>query len=525
MPGKLQPLSQKDFSGGVNAVSSPFNLKENQIQRGRNLLLDEQGALTTRDGYVIITTSPNTTDPIIYRGVLNTSNGSSLPYAIQGPGTIGNTLYRTDTTPWTSLGTFNTGYATPQSVTAIDQDVIASGYEVPVIINSSGNFSRLTAAGGQTLPPGAKHIAFHLGSLWLWNTNPTTTSLDGTSSLRMSDPNNIASWPNASQTFISKDDGQVGMGLAEFTLAETGISPTQTLVAFKNYSGYQVTGVFGSSNFSIQKIKSDMGCTAPRTIQFVSGFGIIRLTHKGFALFNGVDDKLISEEVRPFVFGHDEIPALSFASIDRSWAVQSQNPPLYVAACPIGSSQLNRFFIYDLVRKAWTIADFPFNINCLSLFVTPSTQPIVHAGTSSAGQIVRLFAGDTTDNGSLIPWSFRTREFNIGDFMTNSYWRRIILDAAVAPPQTAKITATYLGLPTSQVANVSLTGIAIGTKWGTGTWGQFTWAGSTKVDARTTMDLLKVSPSVHFDVSGSGFITIRGLQVQGRSKPVSKAKI
>jgi len=79
----------------------------------------------------------------------------------------------------------------------------------------------------------------------------------------MSDANAPNSWPNANQTFISKDDGQQGTGLATFTIAETGISPTQTLVCFKNFSTYQVTGVFGATSFGVQKVKSDMVAWLP----------------------------------------------------------------------------------------------------------------------------------------------------------------------------------------------------------------------------------------------------------------------
>src|SRR5262249_57836425 len=121
------------------------------------------------------------------------------------------------------------------------------------------------------------------------------------------------SWPNANQIFIDKDDGDSGNGMGQFTVAETGISPSTSQILFKNFSAYQMTGVFGSTNpaFSIQRIKSDMGCVAARSIRFAPGFGLIRLAHRGFALFDGVDDRLISEEIRPMLFG-----TLGFTGID-----------------------------------------------------------------------------------------------------------------------------------------------------------------------------------------------------------------
>lgn len=524
----FQTLKQEDFSKGVNAVASPYLVGQQQVVRARNLILDEHGSMRTRDGYQVLTTSPDVSNPITYRGVLNKTDLSSTPFAIQGNPTVGgNTMYRTDTTPWTivSIPGFDpiVPMPIPQSFTVVDREFIVCGYQTPRLYDGGIGLTPITATAGQTVPPGAQHGAFHLGSVWVWNTAQTSTTLDGPSSLRMSDANNPNSWPNANQTFISKDDGQVGTGLASFTIAETGISPTQTLIAFKNYSGYQITGVFGSSNFSVQKIKSDMGCIAPRSIQFVSGFGIIRLTHKGFALYNGVDDKLISEEIRPYIFGKDELPGLSFSTISGSWADQSQNPPLYIAACPIGGIGLTRLFIYDLVRKAWTIGDYPFEIKCLKLFATPTISPVVHAGTFTSGEIWTIFNGDTTDNGEQIDWSFRTKNYFVGSFMRPTYWRRLELDLAYTQtPQDVTVIANPIGLPNNITRTLTYAGSVPGAKWGQAIWGQFRWAGSSSIDGRRAFDIQRTASAISFNIDGAGFVTIRGLELQYMSKPVTR---
>lgn len=525
----FQTLAQQDFSKGVNAVASPYLVGQQQVVRARNLILDEHGSMRTRDGYQVLTTGPDT-GPITYRGVLNKTDLSSTPFAIVNSGGTQMTMYRTDTTPWTNVSTpgFDAGSAEPipQSFTVVDREFIVCGYQLPRLYDGGAGLTPIVASGGQTVPPGAKHGAFHLGSVWLWNTAQTSSTLDGPSSLRMSDANNPNSWPNANQTFISKDDGQVGMGLASFTIAETGISPTQTLVAFKNYSGYQVTGVFGSSNFAVQKIKSDMGCVAPRSIQFVSGFGIIRLTHKGFALYNGVDDKLISEEIRPYIFGKDELPGISFASVNVSWAEQSQNPPLYIALCPIGGTGLTRLFIYDLVRKAWTIGDYPVQIQCLKLFATPTISPVVHAGTTSTQQILVLFNGATTDNGAAIGWSLRTRNFYVGSFMRPTYWRRLEVDIAFSTsPQAISVVAAPTGLPISITRTLTYTGSVAGSKWGSAVWNQFRWAGSASVDGRRAFDIQRIAPSISFSLDGTGPVTLRGIEIQHMPKPVTRQVI
>src|SRR5207245_2868411 len=99
---------------------------------------------------------------------LNTNAGTTFAYAMQNDGTH-TTLRRTDTTPWTSIASTSTAYATPQSVTVNNTEVFANGYELPMTWDGT-TVGTITATGGQTVPPGAKHIAFHLGSVWLWNT-------------------------------------------------------------------------------------------------------------------------------------------------------------------------------------------------------------------------------------------------------------------------------------------------------------------------------------------------------------------
>lgn len=624
MAKNLKPVAQTDFSGGVNLVVNPYLISQKQAADVQNMWLDEHGSLRTRDGVRTLTTSPDTTNPIYYRGILTKVNGQNFPFAIQtgdagsaiavdtsgsttfggttctlsytcgasatvlivslhftGSATVdsvtydgknltriisvgngedshvelwgifgpttgsaknivaktaagetgrlharsytnatgwgspasltgdvndpisltlasatnhlvidaltsdttgvvtagqtseynntfdsdratgqraagassvvmswtgaydkfayvavnlitgGNRLWHTEPSPWADIGDLNTEIL-PDSVGMSDSVVLVHGYATPKYWDGT-TLASLTADIGQTVPPGAKHAIFHLGSLWVWNTNPSTTSLDGPSSLRMSDANDYDSWPNANQTFVSKDDGQVGMGMLSFTIVETGIAPTATLLLFKNYSAYQITGVFGGSTFSVQRIKSDMGNIAPRTAQFVSGFGAIRLTHKGFALYNGVEDRLISEEIRPAIFGGGDFTGIDFSTVDRAWAAQSQNPTLYVAAVPVDGIALTRLFIYDLIRRGWTTCTLPYDISCLNIFFTRVDHPVLHAGTATGGKIVEVFNANSTDDGAAIAWSVATRRFFAGNQMQAAFFRRAHLNIEGPP--------------------------------------------------------------------------------------------
>src|SRR5437879_13068952 len=117
MGAKIRLVEQTDWSGGINVVTSPFLLTKKQALRVRNMTLDEHGSLSTRDGYSVLTTSPDTANPIVYRSALNTNAGTTFAYAMQNDGTH-TTLRRTDPTPWTSIPSTPTAYGTPQAVTA-----------------------------------------------------------------------------------------------------------------------------------------------------------------------------------------------------------------------------------------------------------------------------------------------------------------------------------------------------------------------------------------------------------------------
>lgn len=189
-------------------------------------------------------------------------------------------------------------------------------------------------------PRGAAHGIVYSGSLWVANTSPTVSAdgLDGPSALRMCDLNAPTSWNPLNSAMISRDDGGQINGLASYTIAEQGISPTGSLLVFKDFASYQVTGVFGSTNFAIQQLKTDMGCIAPRSILFLPGFGVVRLTHLGFAITDGVRDKVISEDIRPYIFGDPSDPDITQMDWNFAWfskAAQCADPPMYMCATPV----------------------------------------------------------------------------------------------------------------------------------------------------------------------------------------------
>ena len=297
------------------------------------------------------------------------------------------------------------------------------------VIDGSGNSWLFTAQnGGTSQTPGPPSWTFIAGVTTTDNTitwlcvqelsAALAAGIDGPSCLKMSDANNPNSWNPVNVAFIDSDDGTQITGLQPFTIAALGISPTGSLCVFKEFTTYQVIGVFGSTSFEVQPAQTNLGCIAARSIQFLPGFGVCRFTHLGFAVFDGINDRLISEDIRPYLFGGVNSEA-DLTPVDTSYVYLSQSaqtitPPMYICAMPlVGSSgSLTRLFCYDLVMKAWAILDLPWPITTLSVIASGEGYPLILAGKND-GTVQRMQSGDTTwDTGasdqSNVNWSFRT---------------------------------------------------------------------------------------------------------------------
>lgn len=318
-------------------------------------------------------------------------------------------------------------------------------------------------------PPGCAHIAVYAGSVWMFNTATTNTStgLDGPTSLRMCDVNNLNSWNPINQAFLDKDDGIDGMGLATFTITAQGIPPQGSLVAFKLYATYQIVGVFGSSNFAIQRAETDMGLVAPRTLQFSPGFGLMRQTHLGYAVFDGVTDRVISQQIQPYLYASDDQELSDITPMDPSWMAISQssqtaNPPMYISAIPVGTSNgnLTRILCFDLVLKAWCIVDLPFPISTLAQARSAVSPVITLMGSANDGSLQRWQADDenwsTITGGSIttlpVSFSVRTPVIASKDAYVRLYTRRVIIRGQQgAPAATLSMNPNVSGVSQGSV--------------------------------------------------------------------------
>ncbi len=391
------------------------------------------------------------------------------------------------------------------------------------------NMGSVTAAA----PYGGMHGAYHEGSIWLFGVGsdpPDTLTGSGESAWWVSDLQDLQSWNPLNQGYIGLSDGQKATGLSSMSISEFGIAPQSALVAFKEYSTYQMIGSPGASNFSIAAAQTNLGCVAPRTIAFMSGVGIIRMSHLGVAVFDGMRDKIISEEIRPYLFAEWSEPGITVVDwnyIGNGLGTFVANPPMYVMGLPTTGNKgaINRLFVYDLILQGWTIVDLPFFVSSMTQLITDNSQPMTVLGSASDGCLRRWQYGDSGwDTASTaINWSFRTPEVFI-DPNTLSWFRWLqlrfrVLSSSATPTPTGVTVAdgTATLRPTLSYAftgTVNANGV-----YGLSLYGNAVYNPAT-TDGMTTCSIMRLAYSGYMDVYGSGQVEIEAFHFETQPKTV-----
>lgn len=432
----FKQVTQANFTKGLNTATGKATPVPNSLLRISNLLYTKRGSLVTPDGVKLYSANTNWNSQLpltptgsweIPVGMFAAVRGPNLfPLAITLNSSGGIIAYDMTTNPATQItlsgdsfwvgGTFFSPGHIPAKKFRIPQLVNVNQLTVLLPGNDSfgvpfANFyTGVKGQVGTQVPTvtAAAHGCYHQGFLWLWNTGPTQGQIDGPSTLRMcaqdsSGNPDLSNFPVTSVDKVDANDGTQGRGLISFTSSEAGIAPTATLVLFKDFATYQVTGLLApNQGFAVTRAQTDMGCVASRTIQFAPGFGVVRLTHFGVAVFDGSKDTLISEEIRPYFFPEEsDIFPIDWERVEiEATAAFTFNPPMYVMSVPVvGHAQgCQRLLCYDLVLKAWTVVDVPYQggsegniffvpiLTSLSLIASmkiPGIQPFTLLATSS----------------------------------------------------------------------------------------------------------------------------------------------
>lgn len=525
--------SRFDFSGGIDAQSSPHVLSPRHVEQAVNLVFDEQGSMRTREGFTLSdTAAPSTTTHVTFGAFINAGSFALLAVSFESVSGL-NKLYQINhATPWTVLGTFQQAYALAQ-ITRFGGTVVMEDAYTPLKFWNGTTFAAISAGVGQTVPPGALHAISHSNQLWLFNTSATRTTLDGPVSLRASDVLNLSSWPNGNQVFLG-DDSDKGMGLASFSIAESGIAPLPVLLAFTGFATYQINGTFGGSDFAVQQVRTDQGCLASRSIRFCPGLGVVRLTQRGFYLCDGLNDVCISDSIAPYLFGGRGITPIALHDsgyLSRA-ILRVGQPTYYLCACPVASDDFGfeRVFALNLTTRSWAVWDVPgvagqgigaWNMVRGSGDPFKIGSPVVYASFRGSKNVYTFGSPATDDAGTAISWRVRPRVFSQGAPLRRGFHRRMLAKVYnVTQGQT--VTGTIAIGPGQQPAYLSGSQ-ALSTS--ASITAQASSALSADMEVDLNFDILRTGEVQHIELQGAGPITIRGLEWHGVPKPASRPRV
>lgn len=373
--------------------------------------------------------------------------------------------------------------------------------------------------GGLAPPLAAAYVFYHEGFIWVWGTSATyqADGINGPTTLWQSGLGDINYWNPQFSAFIGKGDGQTIEGGSVFAQAEAGILSTPQLVLFKSSDTYQIVGAFPSTA-SIVKVKTGVGCVAPDTIRFLPGLGIMRMSQYGPALFNGQDDIVdpLTDPIRPYLFGgRGDITPVDWMNMSTASAALVANPPGYWMIVPLagGNGTNVRGFFLDRILKAWMVMDFPAS---LGPAIYHEGDPV--SGHSAIGNTIALGASDgmlrqyfngatTWDTGAAVAWSFRTPP--LGSPGVPVFYRRLNLRISAAATQNILASSDFNSTSRSgqQFQRVVQTQGNINPSLG----------------ATVSLDIgIKALGGGYLDISGTGSVTIEGLEMQLRPQPAGR---
>ena len=148
-----------------------------------------------------------------------------------------------------------------------------------------------------------------------------------------------------------------------------------------------------------------------------------------------MNDTLISEQIRPYIFGRADITGIDFANAGTSRGALVTNPPMYICGVPLvgASGIITRIFCYDLVMKGWMVVDVSgiFGLSAINQLRIEGQEPTTYfgdgalIGSATKYAVRRWQSGDPDFDGTPIPWSVNLPE--IGDPGSRAYYRRAVV--------------------------------------------------------------------------------------------------
>lgn len=402
------------FVGGVNNISAPKLLNDNQGSEFINVDIDRVGNAVTRRG------TANLSSASVPEG---TANIQGMYYF--DTGTVNQIVIAKNRKIFWYGGVAGSGSWTQDSSSYLTNasDNVVNFAQLADKLYFCDGVSALKSFNGTTVasipsaanaPTGIKFLCSHTNRLFAVRTaEPDTVyvsdllSVEGTSA-----------WSSV-DSFRVGGDGEPITAIASWT----GFR----LVVFKQNSTYVITTdptATSIANWPIENISQEIGCVAHRTVCQV-GANLYWLAQDGVRnlqrILQGADQE-ISEPLSKII--NSTINETNTTYVSKASAVYYRNR--YILSIPIGSSAVsNCSIVYNTVHKAWSgkwtnfaAAEFAYYTN------NPSNCLVLATPTGSVLQWREWVRGeneveaDYTDSGAAISTSIRSKEFTFNDMMS-----------------------------------------------------------------------------------------------------------
>lgn len=473
--------------GGINNKYAPQHIQDNQASDLMNVVFDELGAITKRNGYTSLLTIDN--NPIQSILPYYQSNGTKT-FLI----TSGTSIYQWTVSPTYTWGSMKWGSAIWGSAPPIKTGLNANGarftastfYDKIYLLNGNttdglmkwdgANFGTVAGA------PNGQFVVTHKNRLYIAG-DPNNPSR-----LYMSDLGSPESFPSLNFIDVNTNDGDKITGIAEHL---------DSLVIFKERSIHVLRGT-GPSNYNLLDMHQNHGCISHWSIVQASNV-LFYLSRDGVYEFNGKTIYLVSDPIMGSVQGINGQTAWNQGYLNVACGIDYKNK--YWLAIPEGGTNTtnNRVYAYDYIHKIWTRFDIP--VSCFGIFDSTNGH-ILYSGDPKTGNVYQQDTGGN-DNGNPINAYLTTKAFDFGSPAHYKSYKGLFFYAA-QQLSGYSINISYIADFGRFKKTIQMNlGKGKTSQWGTALWGQSPWGAVPNVASKTS-NVAGQSRYLQFSVQGNG---------------------
>ena len=416
MSGRLSlsdmPSFVQNFFDGVNRAVNPYAAQDREADLAVNVAFPRVGSFTARRGYDL-TGNDMGSSSITSQHQFSTAGGTRYHIATHGQ----KVMYNNAGT-WTEIGT-NVLTTNLQNYFEhfTNLAIITNGTDAPQKIT---NTTTIGAVGGS--PPTARYVKAFQTRLYMARTtaNPSRVFYSALG--------NAESWTTSTDYFdVKTDDGEDITGLATLS---------NRLLVFKESSIHRY------DTSTLVQANTPYGAISGRTIANIGNF-VAYLSRKGRGvyLFDGVESKLISRPVQPWIDAMDWTTLFQAVADESSYWLFIGSPSVTIDG--VAETYTNCVLEYRYLDSTWVVHTLAHAANSWTVFTNTSGSKDVYFGSSSGD--VYQWLTDNDDQTTAINMRYRTGLRMMGSPHTVKRFKRLWLYGGDVAAQGVQVAFRLMG--------------------------------------------------------------------------------